>query len=178
MLFAVLAAVTYLCCVQCAEVIAKLDLGFQSESIEYDATNNVFWLTDTRHQDGDGHVASITADMDKLMKGELQLINPALSNGAMPGLISGAGIVSTGKQLFVADQTAGNITTYDIAQGMAVDMIHIENTYLGQPAQLNGLCLDIDSAHPVLYVTAPGIDFPTQSYTDGQGIWAIDLESG
>eukprot|EP01084_Bolivina_argentea_P045283 83363_1 len=154
-----------------AKVIATLDFGFESEAIEYDEANGLFWMVHSDENGSNGNVVSITSNISLIEQNKPNLQDPALSNGVF-ALKAASGMVADGTYLYVADEITGNITQYDIQKGTAINAINVRNIF-NKPAELDGLCMD--KINNKIYTTSPGINFEQEQYTYGQGIWQFDI---
>ena len=160
--------------VDAAKVIATLNFGFESEAIEYDKVNKLFWMVHLNENGSNSNVVSITSNISLIELNKPDLHDPALSNGEFElEAASGMVVDKNGEYLYVADEITGNITQYDIKSKIAINAINIKNIF-NKPAELDGLCMDMDTN--IIYATSPGIEFEEEEYTLGQGIWSFDID--
>merc|ERR1719361_753008 len=140
------------------------DMGGNTESVEYDADNNVYYFVNWATErigtiSGDYQSDSDTSELDA----------DVYPNTTGTNHNSSAGMVYYDGMLYIADIGSG-LSVFDVSDGSL-------QWELAAPFGFNGLCQDPDNLN-MLYGTSVGIDFATYiAYSERAGLWSVDTDT-
>eukprot|EP01084_Bolivina_argentea_P085963 155389_1 len=147
-----------------AEFKGLADVNGTTESVEYDADNNVYYIVNRGML---GEIGTISTEYP--IDSSNAMFTEDIGDGTIIGDIGATGMVYYDGYLYVGSYNDGSLRVYNIKTKT------IDNTITGFGVGANGLCQDPDNDN-MLYLTNAGLDLAAMVPLDEDaGLWSIDI---